>query len=125
MTRRFFWTSSMACSNICLRKVYQTLRFTWEQSMRLGRLMILVPLILLSVVCEGKPKLDATPPGAGAPEIKLVPVIRGTDHPVYLKSDGTDRLFVVEQPGRIRLVKDGTLAPKPYLDIRDQVFYQG
>ena len=93
--------------------------------MRLGRLMILVPLMLLSVVCEGKPKLDATPPGAGAPEIKLVPVIRGTDHPVYLKSDGTDRLFVVEQPGRIRLVKDGTLAPKPYLDIRDQVFYQG
>ena len=88
------------------------------------RLLILIPLMFVSAVC-GKPKIDSTPPAAGAPQLKLVPIIRGTDHPVYLKTDGTDRLFVVEQPGRIKMFKNGALVSKPYLDIKDQVFYQG
>jgi hypothetical protein len=31
------------------------------------------------------------------------------------------RLFVVEQPGRIRIIDDGTLLPVPFLDITDRV----
>src|SRR6185369_3505128 len=31
------------------------------------------------------------------------------------------RLFVVEQPGRIRIIKDGTLAATPFLDISDAI----
>ena len=65
------------------------------------------------------------PAPTGAPTLRLVPHIRGTDHPVYLISDGTERLFVVEQPGRIRLFQNGKLAPQPYLDIKSDVFYQG
>jgi glucose/arabinose dehydrogenase len=35
--------------------------------------------------------------------------------------DGGDRLFVVEQPGRIRIVRNGEVEPEPFLDIADRV----
>jgi glucose/arabinose dehydrogenase len=35
--------------------------------------------------------------------------------------DGSGRLFVVEQAGRIRVVKDGTLVEKPFLDITGRI----
>ena len=39
-------------------------------------------------------------------------------NPVYLTSPANDpRLFIVEQPGRIRIYKDGALLPAPFLDI--------
>lgn len=56
--------------------------------------------------------------------IGLVPVVTaGLQHPLFLThaSDGSKRLFVVEQAGRIRVVENGTLAPRPYLDITDRV----
>jgi glucose/arabinose dehydrogenase len=52
-----------------------------------------------------------------------VPVASGINRPVGLENagDGSDRLFVLEQPGVIRLVKDGQLVQRPFLDIRDRV----
>ncbi|HEX8522738.1 MAG TPA: PQQ-dependent sugar dehydrogenase, partial [Tepidisphaeraceae bacterium] len=47
------------------------------------------------------------------------------DHPVYFTSDGTDRVFVVEQPGRIRMYERGNLEGTTYLDIKRDVYYQG
>ena len=39
-------------------------------------------------------------------------------NPVYLTSPANDpRLFIVEQPGRIRIYKNGALLPTPFLDI--------
>lgn len=35
--------------------------------------------------------------------------------------DGSDRLFVVEHKGRIRIVKDGVINDEPFLDISDRV----
>jgi glucose/arabinose dehydrogenase len=35
--------------------------------------------------------------------------------------DGTGRIFVVEQAGRIRIVKDGSLVERPFLDIRERI----
>lgn len=35
--------------------------------------------------------------------------------------DGTDRLFVIEQGGAIRIIQEGTVLPEPFLDIRDRV----
>jgi glucose/arabinose dehydrogenase len=50
-------------------------------------------------------------------------MVDGLASPVDVASsgDGSGRLFAVEQPGRIRLVRDGRLVAKPFLDIRERV----
>jgi len=55
--------------------------------------------------------------------VALTRVIDGLDSPLFLTAPFADttRLFVVEQPGRIRIIKDGHLLPAPFLDIRDRV----
>jgi glucose/arabinose dehydrogenase len=35
--------------------------------------------------------------------------------------DGSNRLFVVEQPGRIRVIRNGVLLPQPYIDMTASV----
>ena len=53
-------------------------------------------------------------------------VAQGLAAPVLVTAPvGDPRLFVVEQPGRIRAISDGALAPEPYLDIRAKVGYGG
>ncbi len=55
--------------------------------------------------------------------IELQPIVSGLNRPVYLThaGDGSGRLFIVEQGGRIRLLKDGQLLERPFLDIRSLV----
>jgi glucose/arabinose dehydrogenase len=49
-------------------------------------------------------------------------VASGLDQPVYVTAPATDpRLFIVEQPGRIRIVENGKLLDKPFLDIVNKV----
>jgi len=63
-----------------------------------------------------------------APRIKLTPVVERSarlERPVYLTNDGTDRLFIVEQPGRVRLLLDGQVQKQPYLDIARKVESNG
>lgn len=50
-------------------------------------------------------------------------VTDGLDQPVQVvdPGDGSGRLFVVEQPGRIRIVQDGQVLPEPFLDLSDLV----
>ncbi len=58
----------------------------------------------------------------GTFEIDLKPIVEGgLTHPTYLTHAGDDRLFVVEQPGRIRLVEQGRLLDQPFLDITTKV----
>lgn len=55
--------------------------------------------------------------------VELHPVATGLVSPVYLTAapDGTDRLFVVEQTGYVRLIKNGTLLAQPFLDDHLQI----
>ncbi len=51
------------------------------------------------------------------------PVIRGLQHPTDIKyaPDGSGRLFLLEQVGRIRIFQNGQLLARPFLDISDRV----
>lgn len=56
---------------------------------------------------------------AGQTPLKLQPVASGLVRPTFMASPPGDtaRLFVAEQPGRIRVVKNGALLPTPFLDL--------
>ena len=55
--------------------------------------------------------------------IRLVKVAEGFARPIDIQQpdDGSGRLFVVEQAGLIRVVRDGSVQAEPFLDIRDRV----
>jgi len=55
--------------------------------------------------------------------IRLEVVVNGLDAPVGMASTPSepDRLYIVEQPGSVRIVENGELLPGPFLDIRSKV----
>ncbi len=55
--------------------------------------------------------------------VDVAVAVSGFDSPVDVTNggDGSGRLFVVEQAGRIRLVKDGALVERPFLDITGRI----
>ena len=63
-------------------------------------------------------------PVAGTPALATQQVASGLERPLDLQAargDGS-RVFVVEQPGRVRVLRtDGTLLPAPLLDITDRI----
>ncbi len=66
-------------------------------------------------------------PSAQAPQVALQQVVTGLSDPLYLThaGDRSGRLFVVEQGGVIRIIRDGRLLPTPFLDIRSRVISGG
>ena len=62
-------------------------------------------------------------PTAPFPEVQLRPLAKGLKQPVglYAPGDGRHLLFALEQPGVIRILKNGQQQPKAFLDIRDRV----
>lgn len=56
------------------------------------------------------------------PRLELKPVATLV-RPVFLThaGDGSDRLYIVEQAGRILILENGVLLPEPFLDIRARV----
>ena len=82
-------------------------------------------LALASMVCT-TPKNDAPDVSAQntSNDVRLgvEQVASGLDQPVYVTAPVSDpRLFIVEQPGRIRVVENGRLLDKPFLDIVNKV----
>jgi glucose/arabinose dehydrogenase len=62
------------------------------------------------------------PPPPGGSSVGLQEVASGLGSPLYLTSPpGDSRLFIVGKDGPIRIVKDGSLLPTPFLDLTGQV----
>ncbi len=64
---------------------------------------------------------------AQAPRIALEPVISGLSSPVFLTNakDGTNRRFIVEQAGVIRVMQPGAPVTTVFLDITSRVLFGG
>ena len=64
--------------------------------------------------------LTVTP---ATPNIGLTPVVSGLSSPVLLTAPAGDpaRLFIVEQSGAIRIVKNGVLLATPFLNLHDSI----
>ena len=94
--------------------------------MRLGNPMRPFGRVILIVVCIATllPLGGLVPePVQAADKVRLAKVAGGLDQPLFVTGAGTgsSRLFVVERPGRIRVVKQGRLLATPFLNIREIV----
>ncbi len=84
--------------------------------------------LALLAACGGCGSKREIPTGSDPPVTEVPPVFELVrldlqfDDPVHLAAPAGDpRLFVVELPGRIRIVRDGSLLEPPFLDISDRV----
>ncbi len=78
-------------------------------------------MALFSATCS-----DPAAPGPGDPSVpalSLVLVAQGLDAPLYVTAPpgDTQRIFIVEQSGRIRILRNGTLLPTPFLDLSGRI----
>lgn len=76
----------------------------------------------------GRPAAPARPPAPPPPQVDVSSLVALTEiarleRPVHVTAPPGDtrRVFVVEQPGVIRVLLDGVLLPQPFLDIHDRV----
>lgn len=60
-------------------------------------------------------------------QISLAPYTSGLSFPVAIThaGDGSGRLFVVEQPGVVRIIRNGILQATPFLNISNRVVFGG
>jgi glucose/arabinose dehydrogenase len=93
------------------------------------RVLVLVALLVSVALAGCTHDREATDPltdDRGRPlgsSLRVLRVATGLEEPVFLThaGDGSGRLFILEQEGRVRVVADGALASAPFLDIRDRV----
>lgn len=87
------------------------------------------PWCVLLVAACSDPDPGTIPPPSPPPEPHVLGIMlaaEGFASPLLVTAPpGDPRLFVVEQPGRIRIVKAGTVLPTPFLDVTSRVLAGG
>ena len=106
-------------------------RSTFSTALLPLRVAVLAAAVLATALPGGAvasvgraPLTDGSGPSAPtASTIDLSTVVTGLSNPVFVvrSPDGTGRLFVVEQTGQIRVIKDGSLLPDPMLSLKSAV----
>jgi glucose/arabinose dehydrogenase len=87
----------------------------------LARVGLLALAVAVALALAGRSGTAARDSGVFDFDLNLA--ADGFDQPVQVvdAGDGSGRLFVVEQPGRIRIVQDNQVLPEPFLDLSDLV----
>ncbi len=88
-----------------------------------------LPVLALAVLLSAGKNTFALSPSSSekhntqSPPITLQEVVRNLHQPVALvhANDGSGRLFIVEQAGKIKVLKNGSVSKQLFLDIRDRV----
>jgi len=82
----------------------------------------LIVVASLALVAGSVPIAATGQSTPATPEVELEPVAQGLVQPLFVTDapDGTERLFVLEQRGTVRVVEDGQLREDPWLDVRDR-----
>jgi glucose/arabinose dehydrogenase len=87
------------------------------------RILVVCGILFAMVGCGGgggaSPAAGPSPVPTGLPQISLAVVAGGFVSPVHVThaGDGSGRIFVVEQAGRIRILDNGAVLPAPFLDL--------
>jgi glucose/arabinose dehydrogenase len=87
-----------------------------------------VALAAALVACSPAPPAhtQARPAWTRSRGVQLELVKGDADHPVHLAAPpGDARVFVVEQPGRVRILEHGRWKPEPFLDLTSRVGWGG
>ncbi len=113
---------------------YSLLMEEMEEIMRSSFKLLLLMVLLIpfsSVLAQDSPPAEATEEpaiyreeGPDAAQVELVEVASGFQRPLFIThaGDGSGRLFVVEQGGKIWILSaDGVRLPTPFLDIGGQL----
>ena len=84
-----------------------------------------VLLVLIAVALPGAACGQSASPAVE--QVRLRTVASGFDNPVYVTQPSSEptKLYVVEQPGVIRVLVNGKLQAQPFLDIRNRVTFGG
>lgn len=90
----------------------------------MGRALAVPLALTVALGCHASTDTEGPDPGFTGLDTQMVAA--GLTNPLYLTAPpGDPRLFVAEQPGRIRIVADESLLATPFLDITDRVLDGG
>ena len=94
-------------------------------------LFAFMALLIASCGGNGDSNPNETPPPGGVPteppaqlpQLTLASFVSGLSSPLDLQApdDSSGRLFVVEQEGRIKIIRNGSVVSSPFLDITSKV----
>jgi len=99
----------------------------------LNRLLVNLTLVafvigaLAGSGCSGSSMSNTSPPPPPTLQVELVPVASGFSNPLDIQqpNDGSGRLFIVEQGGRIKFIQNGNVPGTPYLDVSSLIVSVG
>ncbi len=87
-----------------------------------GWIMRLLDIVFIGAVAIGCSSGSVSSGNASTP-IKAIPIATGLTNPVFVTAPlgDTSRVFIIEKPGRIVIVENGTQLGTPFLDISSAV----
>ncbi|MBK8045989.1 MAG: PQQ-dependent sugar dehydrogenase [Anaerolineales bacterium] len=93
-------------------------KFLRRQSAAFRVVLAIAAVIALAIVT-----VRDAPAAPVASDLRFDKIADSFSEPIFVTGagDGSGRLFVVEQDGRVKIVKNGQVLPTPFLDISDRV----